>query len=62
VEYDLEKTAQGWKCYDVRVGGISLVVNYRTEFSNIVRDKGLDGLIETLAAKNRSLEAADAKK
>jgi phospholipid transport system substrate-binding protein len=62
VEYDLEKTAQGWKCYDVRVGGISLVVNYRTEFSNIVRDKGLDGLIEALAAKNRSLEAADAKK
>ncbi len=62
VEYDMEKTARGWKCYDVRVGGISLVVNYRTEFSNIVRDKGIDGLIEALASKNKSLEAADAKK
>ena len=62
VEYDMERTARGWKCYDVRVGGISLVVNYRTEFSNIVRDKGVDGLIETLAAKNKSLEAADKKK
>lgn len=62
VEYDMEKTARGWKCYDVRVGGISLVVNYRTEFSNIVRGKGVDGLIEALAAKNKSLEAGDARK
>ena len=45
VEYDMEKTARGWKVYDVRVGGISLVVNYRTEFAGIVRDKGIDGLI-----------------
>lgn len=56
VEYDMEKTARGWKVYDVRVGGISLVVNYRTEFANIVRDKGLDGLITALEEKNRSLE------
>jgi len=61
VEYDMEKTTGGWKCYDVRVAGISLVVNYRTEFSNIVRDKGIDGLIGTLAAKNKSLAAADTK-
>jgi phospholipid transport system substrate-binding protein len=62
VEYDMEKTPDGWKCYDVRVAGISLVVNYRTEFGNIVRDKGIDGLIATLAAKNKSLAAADLKK
>ena len=62
VEYDMEKTTGGWKCYDVRVAGISLVVNYRTEFSNIVRDKGIDGLIAALATKNKSLAAADAKK
>jgi phospholipid transport system substrate-binding protein len=57
VEYDMEKTPMGWKCYDVRIAGISLVVNYRTEFGLIVRDKGIDGLIDTLATKNRSLEA-----
>jgi phospholipid transport system substrate-binding protein len=62
VEYDMEKTPDGWKCYDVRVAGISLVVNYRTEFGNIVRDKGIDGLIATLAAKNKSLAAADLNK
>jgi len=62
VEYDMEKTARGWQVYDVRVAGISLVVNYRTEFAAIVRDKGIDGLIGTLAAKNKSLAAADTRK
>lgn len=57
VEYDMEKSPRGWKVYDVRVAGISLVVNYRTEFGNIVRDKGIDGLVGALATKNRSLEA-----
>lgn len=60
VDYDMEKTPRGWKVYDVRVAGISLVVNYRTEFANIVRDKGIDGLIGALEAKNKSLDAAQA--
>ena len=55
VEYDMEKTPAGWKCYDVRIAGISLVVNYRTEFGLIVRDKGIDGLVDALVAKNKSL-------
>lgn len=57
VEYDMEKKPEGWKCYDVRIAGISLVVNYRTEFGIIVRDRGIDGLIEALTTKNKSLEA-----
>lgn len=60
VEYDLEKTPNGWKCYDVRVAGISLVVNYRTEFANLVREKGIDGLIGALAAKNKAVGAQKA--
>jgi len=56
VEYDMEKTPNGWKCFDIRIAGISLVVNYRTEFGIIVRDKGIDGLIDALATKNKSLE------
>jgi phospholipid transport system substrate-binding protein len=60
IEYDMEKTARGWKVYDVRVAGISLVVNYRTEFANLVRDKGVDGLIAALEAKNKTLAAGAA--
>jgi len=53
LEYDMERTASGWKVYDVRVGGVSLVANYRTEFSNEIRGNGIEGLIKSLAAKNR---------
>jgi len=60
VEYDMEKTPRGWKCYDVRVAGISLVINYRTEFANLVRDSGIDGLIRSLETKNKSLDAPKA--
>jgi len=54
IDYDMEKRPTGWKVWDVRVGGISLVANYRTEFDNLVRESGIDGLIKALAAKNSS--------
>jgi phospholipid transport system substrate-binding protein len=56
IDYSMEKTASGWKVYDVMVGGVSLVANYRTEFNHTVRDAGIEGLIKNLQAKNRSLE------
>ena len=49
IDYSMEKTASGWKVYDVMVGGVSLVANYRTEFNNVVRESGIDGLIKNLA-------------
>ena len=52
IDYDMEKTARGWKVWDVRVADISLTANYRTEFANVVRDSGIDGLIRILQAKN----------
>ena len=62
IDYSMEKTAAGWKVYDVMVGGVSLVANYRTEFNNVVRESGIDGLIKNLATKNRSLEGAALEK
>lgn len=58
IDYDMEKRPTGWKVWDVRVGGISLVANYRTEFDNLIREKGVEGLIKALQAKNSSLEPA----
>jgi phospholipid transport system substrate-binding protein len=57
LDYSMEKAASGWKVYDVMVGGVSLVANYRTEFSNTVRASGVDGLIKDLQTKNRTLAA-----
>ena len=56
LDYSMEKTANGWKVYDVMIGGVSLVANYRTEFGNSVRASGIDGLIKELHTKNKSLE------
>jgi phospholipid transport system substrate-binding protein len=53
IDYNMEKTSSGWKVYDVMVGGVSLVANYRTEFNNAVREAGIEGLIKNLQTKNR---------
>lgn len=53
LDYDMEKTAAGWKIYDVKVAGVRLVSTYRDVFAEIVRDSGVDGLIKSLAAGNR---------
>jgi len=56
LDYSLEKLEAGWKVYDVNVAGISLVTNYREQFAQQVRDGGIDGLIQSIASKNKSLE------
>ncbi|MBS0320122.1 MAG: ABC transporter substrate-binding protein [Proteobacteria bacterium] len=52
IDYSLEKEAGGWKAYDVIVGGVSLVTNYRDEFNQQVQAGGIDGLIKALTTKN----------
>ncbi len=57
IDYGMTKTPEGWKAYDIIVGGISLVTNYRDEFNEQVKAGGIDGLIKTLADKNRGAPA-----
>jgi phospholipid transport system substrate-binding protein len=52
VEYSLFAGADGWKIYNVSVEGISLVTTYRSSFDEEIRRESLDGLIDTLAARN----------
>ena len=53
IDYSMEKTPEGWKAYDVVVAGVSLVTNYRDEFNDVIKSSGVDGLIKTLAEKNK---------
>lgn len=55
VDYRMENTPQGWKIYDLNVEGIWLIQNYRNQFSQVINQKGFDGLIETL--KNQTMPA-----
>ncbi len=55
IDYSMEKTAMGWKVYNVKIEGISLVENYRNTFNTEVQKSGVDGLIRSLAEKNKVL-------
>jgi phospholipid transport system substrate-binding protein len=54
LDYRLEKTEGGWKIYDLNVLGVWLVETYRTQFAQEIGSKGIDGLITTLAQRNKS--------
>jgi phospholipid transport system substrate-binding protein len=57
IDYDMESTPAGWKVYDVKIAGVSMVMTYRDSFAAEVRAGGIDGLIKALSDKNRENEA-----
>lgn len=52
ISYSMYRRADGWKVYDVVIDGISLVSNYRTDFSAQIRSGGIDALIARIAERN----------
>ena len=53
IDYDMEKMAAGWKVCDIKIEGVSLITAYRETFAGKIREGGVDGLIKSLADKNR---------
>jgi phospholipid transport system substrate-binding protein len=56
VDYSLVKGPAGWKVYDITIESVSLVTNYRSQFSSEIRLNGLDSLNKKLADKNAAAE------
>lgn len=52
VEYRMVQAGDSWKAYDVIIDGISLVNNYRGSFAQVIQQKGLESLINTLKTQN----------
>src|SRR3989338_9885551 len=52
VDYEMKKTAGGWKAFDVTIEGVSMVTSYRGTFASEIQEKGIDGLIKMLSDKN----------
>jgi phospholipid transport system substrate-binding protein len=57
MDYSLTKATDGWKVFDVVIGGVSLVTNYRDEFNEQIKNGGVDGLIKTLSDRNKGVAA-----
>jgi phospholipid transport system substrate-binding protein len=61
LDYRLEKTpgqGAGWKIYNINVLGVWLVETYKSQFAQEINAKGLDGLIESLAERNKANAAS----
>ena len=54
INYVLRNGDDGWKVLDISVDEVSLVTNYRSSFARAIKKNGVDGLIETLRARNGS--------
>jgi phospholipid transport system substrate-binding protein len=57
LDYRLEKTpgqGAGWKIFNLNVLGVWLMETYRSQFAQEINAKGVDGLIATLTARNKS--------
>jgi len=61
LSYRLAKSAGGWKIYDMNVLGAWLVETYKGSFAAEIGKSGVDGLIKTLADKNKKLAGSIAK-
>jgi len=57
MDYSLTKAADGWQVFDVVIGGVSLVTNYRDEFNEQIKNGGVDGLVKTLSDRNKGVAA-----
>ena len=51
IYYSLQKNGALWKIYDVKIEGVSLLKNYRTQFSSILLKERPEGLITMLKEK-----------
>jgi phospholipid transport system substrate-binding protein len=58
IRFRLHLDDTGWKVYDVIIEGVSMVATQRSSISDIIRRKGIDGLIAMMEERNRKKTSA----
>ncbi|MBI4643339.1 MAG: ABC transporter substrate-binding protein [Deltaproteobacteria bacterium] len=56
MNYRLMRKSQGWMVYDVVIEGVSLVSNYRSQFSQVIRESSYNELVRRLRTKINELQ------
>lgn len=59
VEFRLRDMGDQWMIYDVVAEGVSLVANYRSQFSPILNDGGPEKLLEMIHERIKKLDAGE---
>lgn len=62
VDYVLKQFGDAWKVIDISIEGVSLVTNYRGQFTNELKQTDMNGLIQRIADKNKGNAPAEVKK
>ena len=62
VDYEMKKTDNKWKVFDISIEGVSMVMSYRGTFTSQIEQGGIDGLIKTLSEKNTNAANGDLSK
>jgi len=62
VRYKLVHKKNGWRVYDIKVEGISMISTYRTDFSEAVNKKGIEGFLAGLKERIAGLQSGDQPK
>lgn len=58
VDYRMRFKDNAWKVYDVKIEGMSLVTNYRSSFSRLMRTSGMTGLLTHMTDANNEKSVA----
>jgi phospholipid transport system substrate-binding protein len=61
VDYKMIQNDGEWKVYDFLIEGVSLIRNYRSQFTKIIRKESFDALVQKLSAKIEEIEATNQK-
>jgi phospholipid transport system substrate-binding protein len=56
LDFRLENQSGEWLVYDVVIDGASIVRNYRTQFSRIIRDRTYAGLVEKMKQRAHTVK------
>lgn len=56
LDYYLELAGGAWKVVDINVLGARLIETYKNQFNGAISSDGIDGLIKTMAARNKATE------
>jgi phospholipid transport system substrate-binding protein len=59
VRYKLVHKKSGWRVYDIKVEGISMVSTFRSDFKHAVSQKGIDGFLDDLKKQVEKMKKQD---
>lgn len=59
VDYKLINNGGEWRVYDFVIEGVSMIRNYRSQFTKIIRKDSYEVLVQRLSAKIKEIEAND---